>query len=170
MYFQRFGLWALLEDISCPPIPAFPGRLTVEKFTGGHPCTQIGSWMRGWRTPRNFPHHSPKARLQKFQSLRLRNSAERPVSKSRGEFLRFSFCREYILSGRDGIGKTCGGAIWISYRPRTLLFPLTEGLGALQRPPPRPAKLQPPCTILNFPLKLSRFCQGPFDLNILSCF
>ena len=164
MYFQRYIVSPSPRYI-LPSDPCFSRPcLTVEKFTGGHPCTQIGRGREGGEhlvTLPARPSPRPKSSL-------LAVTLERHVSKS--ETMIFFF-QEYILSGRDGIWKTCGGTIWISYRPRPLLFPLTEGLGALRRPPQ--TNQTSACTMgasFEFPPKLVSVLPRPIWFEYLILF
>ena len=114
------------ENVSLPLIPTFP-CLTVEIFTGSSlhaGWDWEGPWGRG--TPRNFPTTSVSD-PENFQSfffflvwcwLQL--------------FLWFCVMFKNLHYQVGGIRKSCGGAIWISYRPYPLLFPLTEALGLSQ--------------------------------------
>ena len=155
-YIFKDTLEALLQDISCPPIPAFP-CLTVEKFTGGHPCTQIGRGSEGWEGGEHLV--TLATALQKFPhpifSILHSHPGETRFKVSEWIFVIFFF-QEYILSGREGIWKTCGGTIWISYRPGPLLFRWQRALG-LSGDLPRPTKLLLACTMgasFEFPSKL----------------
>ena len=162
----------VFSEIDCEPFskiyPAlrsllFPAVSDRWEIYGRSPLHPDWEGPRGWRTPRNFPRPALPPSLF-FSAVTL----ERHVSKS--ETMIFFF-QEYILSGRDGIWKTCGGTIWISYRPRPLLFPLTEGLGALRRPPQ--TNQTSACTMgasFEFPSKLVSVLPRPIWFEYLILF
>ena len=158
-------------------------RLTDEKFTGGHPCLapRLERGEGGEHLVTLPAEPSKNFHTQYFLFTVLGENRRCKVLDYSSVFMTFFFFWEYIWSGREGIWKTCGGAIWISYRPQPLLFRWQRALG-LPRDVPRPTKLQPfspfpspPLLVLwdvpplNFHPNLSGFSRGPFDLNILSC-
>ena len=170
---------ALLQDISCPPI----SRLTDEKFTGGHPCLapRLERGEGGEHLVTLPAEPSKNFHTQYFLFTVLGENRRCKVLDYSSVFMTFFFFWEYIWSGREGIWKTCGGTIWISYRPQPLLFPLTEGLGALQRCPQtnKTSALQPSlpstaCTMgrlsFEFPSKLVSIQPRPiwFEYLIVS--
>ena len=131
---------ALLQDISCPPI----SRLTDEKFTGGHPCLapRLERGEGGEHLVTLPAEPSKNFHTQYFLFTVLGENRRCKVLDYSSVFMTFFFFWEYIWSGREGIWKTCRGAIWISYRPQPLLFRWQRALG-LSRDVPRPTKLQP---------------------------
>ena len=102
-----------------PLFPVWPLR-----YLRGHPCTRvgIGRGPEGGEHLVTFP--PPPSPIPKISNLSFFMCG----GSSSSFFVMFKNLHYQV----GGIRKSFGGAIWISYRPYPLLFPLTEALGLSQ--------------------------------------
>ena len=163
----------VFSEIDCQPFskiyPAlrsllFPAVSDRWEIYGRSPLHPDWEGPRGWRTPRNFARPAlPPSKIfsspqspwrDTFQSLRLW----------------FSFSKNIFYQVETAFGKLVEERFEYLIVHGLSFFRWQRALG-LSGDLPRPTKLQLVLWVLplNFPLNLSRFCQGPFDLNILSC-
>ena len=110
------------ENVSFPLIPTSP--VWPLRYLRGHPCTRvgIGRGPEGGEHLVTFP--PPPSPIPKISNLSFFMCG----GSSSSFFVMFKNLHYQV----GGIRKSCGGAIWISYRPYPLLFPLTEALGLSQ--------------------------------------
>ena len=164
MYFQRYIVSPSPRYI-LPSDPCFSRPSDRWEIYGRSPLHPDWEERRGWRTPRNFAR-SPRPKISN-----LFFSSERPVSECETEFLSFSFSENIFDQVETAFGKLVEERFEYLIVHGLSFFRWQRALG-LSGDLPRPTKLDSPCLYygcFEFPLNLPRFCQGPFDLNILSC-